>query len=118
MRQKAIEHFEAFGFTMNSDEKWTKGNVIVDITDSDIAVYGMMPIDAPLCIVEQQPLFINHIWDLVFDPKSVADAPKSVVVDSVVENTTAPVTEIADEPLAPDAEKAKRSRRKKAEDAV
>ena len=115
MRQKAIEHFEAFGFVMNSDEKWTrssserltKDNVIVDITDSDITVYGMMQIEAPLCIVEQQPLFINHIWNLVFDPKSVTDAPKSVVVDSVAENTDASY-----------AEKAKRSRRKKVDDAV
>ena len=106
MRQKAIEHFEAFGFVMSSDEKWTKDNVIVDITDSDITVYGMMHIDAPLCIVEQQPLFINHIWGLVFDS------------NSVVENTTAPATETVAEPDALFAEKAKRTRRKKVEDAV
>ena len=110
MRQKAIEHFEAFGFVMNSDEKWTKDNVIVDIADSDITVYGMMQIDAPLCIVEQQPLFISHIWDLVFD-SNASKSSSEQLTNSITNNAPDTVD-------ASFAEKAKRSRRKRVDDAV
>ena len=64
--QKAIEHFTSFGFVGIDEGKYLKDNVIVEIDEHEITVSGAMVINAPLCIVEQQPLFVNHIWNLVY----------------------------------------------------